>query len=242
MRLVPQRSLREEILDRRDTAADDIAGALRDIRLVNRYLGGNAAILAALDPLLRDRSAHRALELLDVGTGSADLPLALLRRSRRSGGEIRITALDYDATTAEIAASACSSEPRIRVVMGDATRLPFPPRSFDVVTASMFLHHFAPYEAVRLLVEFRRVARRAVVINDLRRHWLPWGFIYLAARLTRRHPIFVHDAALSVLRGFTVAELQRLADQTGARRARVTRRWPFRLLLTLDALSIPEQA
>lgn len=242
MRWVPERSKRVEIMDRRDAGASDIAGALRDIRLVNRYLGGGGAILAALRPMLRDLATHQPLELLDVGTGSADLPLTIVRCGRRIGGEVHITALDHDPTIAQIAARVCSSAPQIRVVVGDALRLPFPPRSFDVVTASMFLHHFSHDEAVRLLLEFRRVARRAVVINDLRRHLLPWGFICLAARLTLRHPIFVHDAALSVLRGFTAGELQGMAAQAGARGARVMHRWPFRLLLTLDALSWPEPA
>ena len=222
-------------MDRPDNRPDELEGALRDIRLVNRYLGGSRALLSELRPLLHGARPDRPLELLDVGTGGADLPLAMVRFARRVGRELRVTALDRDPQTAAIAARAAADTPEIRVVVSDACALPFAERSFDLVTASMFLHHFAHDEVVRLLASFRRLARQAVVVNDLRRHLLPWSFIHVVSRATRRHPMFVHDAPLSVLRGFTPRELQRAAREAGASRAMVRRRWPFRLLLTLEA-------
>jgi len=107
--------------------------------------------------------------------------------------------------------------------------------SFDVVTASMFLHHFDHDDTVRLLRSFRQIARSAVVINDLRRHRLPWAFIKIFSYVTWRRPMFRHDAPLSVLRGFTVDELTRAARGAGVEAPRIERRWPFRLVLTLPA-------
>lgn len=125
----------------------------------------------------------------------------------------------------------------VRIVQADASSLPFSERSFDLVTASLFLHHFPHPEAAALLLAFRRLARRAVVINELRRHRLPWAFIALAARATHRSPMFVHDAALSVLRGFTETELRGLARDANTPEASVIRSWPFRLLLVLPIRS-----
>ncbi|MCP3979582.1 MAG: methyltransferase domain-containing protein [bacterium] len=231
---VPQRSHAPEWMDRADNTRADLEGALRDIELTNRLLGGRKALLRALRPHLAPGPSGR-LELLDVGTGSADLPLALACFAESSGASVRITAVDRDPTTAGLAAEQTASTTCVRVVQADAFRLPFAPRSFDVVTASMFLHHFRHEDVVRLLDSFRSLARRAVVINDLRRHWLPYGFIYLVARLTRRHPMYVHDAPLSVLRGFTAPELREAATEAGAADFRLDRRWPFRLVLTLPA-------
>lgn len=235
MALVPARRNDLEILDRRDNAPADLERALRDVRRVNRLLGGRAALFAALAPHLQSADTRRPLTLLDLGTGSADLPLALAAHARRIGREVRITAVDRDPAIAAIAAREAGRDPDVRVVRADAARLPFAPGSFDLVTVSMFLHHFTHEEAAALLAGWRRLARRAVIVNDLRRHLLPWATILLLGRVTWRHRMFRHDAPLSVLRGFTVAELRRLAREAGDPRAEVRRRWPYRLVLSLSA-------
>ena len=89
--------------------------------------------------------------------------------------------------------------------------------------------------AVELLRKLRRIARRAVIVNDLRRHRVPWAFIATVAHVTRRDPMFRHDAPLSVLRGFTVDELRAAGRDAGVTDPRVVRRWPYRLVMTLPA-------
>lgn len=233
MRLVPERSARPEILDRTDNSPADLKDAFRDIRLTNRWLGGRKTLLGALDPFLTP--GPESLEILDVGAGGGDLPLEMVRHARRRGRELRVTAIDREPRIAALAHRAVRGCPQVGVVCADALRLPFAERSFDLVTASLFLHHFSFDDLVRMLVSFRRLARQAVVINDLRRHRVPWIFIYVASRLTLRHPMYAHDAPLSVLRGFTVSELRRAARRAGAPEARVRRRWPYRLVLTVPA-------
>lgn len=220
-------------MDRAGNDAGDLRGALRDIESVNRLLGGRRAILAALGPFLRETNHGERLSILDVGTGGGDLAAAMALHARREGRRLDIVAMDIDPVTAGVAAETCAPYREVRVIRGDAFRLPFHERSFDLVTASLFLHHFGHDEAATLLAAFLRVARRAVLVNDLRRHVVPWAFIALAARAASRHPMFVHDAPLSVLRGFTEEELLAAGHRAGARGATLRRRWPFRLLLTL---------
>src|SRR5262249_21553132 len=194
---------------------------------------GERALLRVLLPLLLRAKGDRPIEVLDVGTGTGDLPLAMVRTGRNLRLAVRVTAVDIDATTARAAAAFTSGEGSVRILRADATALPFRESSFDVVTCSMFLHHFPPDDVVRLLSSFRRLARRAVLVNDLRRHRIPWAFIAVASRMTFRHPMFVHDAPLSVLRGFTDEEMRSAARAAGDDHATVRRLWPFRLVLTL---------
>src|ERR1700687_474619 len=68
-----------------------LAGNLRDLRRINRWLGGAALSSAAIQAL----AAHRAeMTLLDVGTGGADIPLALLTWARRNGRRMTVVAID----------------------------------------------------------------------------------------------------------------------------------------------------
>jgi SAM-dependent methyltransferase len=237
--LVPARRLDPEWMDRTDNTPEQLNGALDDIRSVNRFLRGSKILVDAVRPFLRARTTAEPLSILDVGTGGGDLPLDLVREARRIGRPVRIVAVDRDPVTLDYARRRLAGVPEIEICAADACALPFAPSSFDLVTASLFLHHFGPSDVVRLLVSFRRLARTAVLVNDLERHVLPWAFIGLAARITRRHPMFIHDAPLSVLRGFTAAELRAAAREAGSSRATVVHRVPYRLLLTIPAETAP---
>ena len=231
MLLVPPRCYEPEWLDRTDNPAGEVEKALRDIAWVNRRLRGAQALLRGIDPFLPSGPEGSVLEILDVGTGGGDLAAAMVNHGRSRGLPVRVTAIDRDPAAVALAARAAPEG--VRVLQADAFSLSFPEKSFDLVTASLFLHHFPHSEAGALLSSFRRLARRAVVINELRRHRVPWVFIAVASRVTRRSPMFIHDAPLSVLRGFTERELRALASEAGAPDAPVVRLWPYRLLLTL---------
>lgn len=135
-----------------------------------------------------------------------------------------------------------SIEPRSLVlVCGDALRLPFADASFDFVTSSLMAHHFSEQDVSRLLAEMSRVARHAVLLNDLARHLVPWLGIRAFGPLLKS-PMVRHDGPLSVLRGWTREELLACAREAGlGDRATVERRFPYRLVLivTRDASPRP---
>jgi len=235
MPLVPPRASDPERMDDPRIPLDELRSALADLGWTNRCLGGTRALVTALGPYVVAAPPDLPFEVLDVGTGAADLPLALVALGRKLGRRVTVTAVDRSLHVVSIAVRTVAREPAVRVACADARRLPFGPRSFDAVTASLFLHHFDDAEATRLLAAFRRLARRVVIVNDLRRHVVPWAFIAAAARVLRRGATYVHDAPLSVRRGFTPGELERAARTAGARAARVRRSWPYRLVLEIDA-------
>src|SRR5437868_202079 len=147
-------------------------------------------------------------ELLDLGEGmDADVArsLADLRRINRflGGRRVVLDALD--------------------VLVAD--------RSVDVVTASLFLHHFDDTNVVRLLADFARVARRAVIVNDLIRNLVPYWFARLTGPLLATSFLTRYDGPASVLRGFTTKEMAAHAERAGLKHAQVRRRFPYRLAL-----------
>jgi SAM-dependent methyltransferase len=104
-----------------------------------------------------------------------------------------------------------ASRPRIDApVCASALALPFRDHSIDVVTASQVLHHFEDGDAERLLRELNRVARRAVIVSDLRRSWIAAAGFWLVSFPLRFHRVTRHDGVVSVLRGFTAGDLRRL--------------------------------
>ncbi len=204
-----------ELLDGPLDDAAALAGNLRDLRRINRRLGGanlSAAAIAAL-------AAHRhELTMLDVGTGGADIPEALIAGSRAQGRRLRVVAID---SRPEVLAAAVATRPGIAAVeglelhVGDGRALRYPDRSFDIAHASMVLHHLEGDDAVALLREMGRVARLGVVINDLDRSRIGWVGALLIGHLLTRNRLTRHDAPLSVRRAYRQGEAADLLRAAG---------------------------
>jgi len=206
-----KQTLSHELLDADLGAPAEIERSLGELWWINQHLGG----LSTWRSLLRAafQGAPSPPSLLDVGAGSGQLASWL----GTTLGAAFTVALDRQPTHL--------GSTGIRLA-ADALRLPFPDASFDLVTSNLFLHHFHGEAATALLGEMRRVARRAVLINDLERAWLPYLTIsVLGSRFSR---ITRADGPASVRQAYTRGELQALAA-TALPGAEVLRLWPYRL-------------
>jgi ubiquinone/menaquinone biosynthesis C-methylase UbiE len=152
-----------------------------------------------------DTSAQpgQQISMLDVGSGSGDLPALGCKHFAARGMACAPIALDRDAT-----ALALARQNGITVIRADALALPFARDTFEIVTAAKFAHHFSGPRLIGLIAEMARVARKRVIVLDIRRDWLAyWGFVGWS-RVFTRNRLVRYDGPVSVLRGFTEAELQ----------------------------------
>lgn len=231
--LTPKRIYEEELLDAGEGTDEDVAKSLSDLRRINRFLGGRKVILRAISSYLDDRDSHR-ISLLDVGTGSADLPMAIAQECRQQGISPFIAAVDISERNLRVSRERLGVSPDVDLVRADSLRLPFAPRSFDIVTASLFLHHFRDEDVVRLLADFGRIAKHAVIINDLIRNLVPYYFTRIAGPVLAASFLTRNDGPVSVLRGFTIAEMNDLARRAGLAVRELKTLFPYRLSLIAD--------
>jgi SAM-dependent methyltransferase len=213
-------------MDRPVDAIDELEGNLADIEFANRWLGGIA-------PIRREVRRTGARTILDIGSGSGDIPRALVRDGRRRHVDVRVTCLDHSAQMIEIAQRRTGNDARLTFVCGQGERLPFADGAFDVVTATLALHHFEPLAARELLREMRRVARLTPIVGDLRRSHVALAGTFLWTRITTRNRLTRNDAPLSVRRAYEPHEALALAREAGWRSPRV-RREPFFRMTLLD--------
>lgn len=208
-----------ELMDdpRVDPAA--LAVSLRFIRGVNRYLGGTRAILTHLKRWSQHWAAEEPITILDIATGSADIPLAITRWAARTGHNLSVLALDLHPTTLALARDwVAAQSPRtpqpIRFLRGDALALPLADRSVDYAISSMFFHHLTDEQALAALKEMLRVARRGIIVNDLlRTRFARFGIALLTLRAD---PIDKHDARVSVCKAWTRPEVEAWPERVAA--------------------------
>lgn len=211
-----------ELLDAPDDVPPPLlAHNLRDIRRVNRYLGGTAVVLKHLPALLTDVAHGTSVDVLDIATGSGDIPRALVRWGRRRGYDLRVVATDVAADVLAVARRETADEPRIVVEAADARELPYRDGAFAVVVCSLALHHLSRADGVRALAEMGRVARRGVIVNDLTRSWFGYAGAHLLGLVTTNR-LTRHDAPLSVLRAWTPAELRTMTTEAGIPHVTIT--------------------
>lgn len=204
------RELLDGPLDPRTLAAN-----LRDLARINRWLGGAGLSWSAIRPLLRERSPGNNLRLLDVGTGAADIPRALRRQTAYRNPSLEIVATDVRPEIVSVARELARRSPAFEVGLVAPGLADHDDRSFDVVHASLLLHHQEPPQAVELLREMARVATRAVIVNDLDRAWRWWAGAWLLTRVATANRYTRHDGPLSARRAYRPDELAELAAQAG---------------------------
>ena len=199
-----------ELLDSGTLSRNEVEANLADLARLNRLPGGTGASVSGIRRLL---DAANPARILDVGTGGGDMPLAFAAQGWQ------VVALDANPEVLRVARRELG--PRgIETVQADAGSLPFEDGAFDVAHASLLLHHLDPSAAVAALSELRRVARRGVVVNDLRRGWMPLVASAVSVALLGRSRVTRSDGLASARRAYTLGELDGMLSDAG-----LTRRW-----------------
>jgi SAM-dependent methyltransferase len=203
--------------------------SLDELAAANRFCRGTRSVVMSVAPLVA-RVPAGEIRVLDVGSGGGDIARGLVLWGREAGHRLQVVAIDRNSEAVARAADRSCGFAEIQHVRGDACDLPFGPDSFDFVLSSMMLHYFTLDDAAQLLARFARIAKRAVVIADVERHWFPYRAIGVLACLTGGR-LVRPQFRRTVLEGFTRNELAGLAESAGFAHWRIRRCFPYRLVL-----------
>lgn len=221
MRLFPTPPYRNEpeLLDETSVVGErDLSTTLRDIRRANIFGLGTWVVKHHLAKLLVGWEGTRPLRVLDIATGSGDIPEELCRWAGKRGIGIEVTLTDISPQILEVARQRMIKAgfgDQASYMLCDAACMPFEDGEFDIVVCSLAFHHLDLGQAHRALLEMARLARIGFIINDVYRAQGAWYMAWVLVHLTTGNYLTRHDGPASVLRAYTPRELRHISRNTG---------------------------
>ena len=200
-----------ELMDRPQPVSAELERDLEQLRKLNRWFGSYRLVSIFMRRWIR---AGTEIRVVDLATGSGDIPRLLVDHARRVGARIEVDAVDQQAATLEIARSLSADYPEISYHAANILEWNSA-QAYDIALCSLVLHHFSDDDAVKLLRKCRELSKRFVLVSDLRRGFLLQAGVYILTAVIFREPMTRFDARLSAERAFSFDEVRDLAVQAG---------------------------
>src|SRR5467141_3608555 len=105
-----------ELMDRPQPVSAELESDLENIRELNRWFGSYALVSLFLSRWVKPGAR---LRIVDLATGSGDIPRLIAEYGRKIGAELRIDALDRQSATLGIAKELSMRYPEIDFIQAD---------------------------------------------------------------------------------------------------------------------------
>ena len=224
-----------EIMDDFSYTGEDLHNALREIAWVNRWLGGRKSVRQSVQQALKQKKIRNInpLHILDLGCGSGDYLRSLADWGQKQGLPLQITGVDANPTIIHFAQAQAQEYQNIRYLCADVFSDTFDLSGYDLVLCGLFLHHLEEKEQITLINQCLAAGTKAIVINDLHRHWLAYYLFRLISETLNFSKMSKHDGALSVRKGFKRNDLLSLIKKCQISYFSLRWKWAFRYQLII---------
>ena len=222
-----QRSREKEIMDDLDCSGPVLEQTLRELKTINRLLGGNGVTNRGLSQVVQ-RFPQDQYSLVDLGCGGGDMIAVMQTWASKKNIPIRFIGADANANTITLAKERQKALSEVHWQVANVFDSTFLEQQVDIATCTLFTHHFTDEELVQLFQGLKRKVRLAIVINDLHRHPLAYYSIKWLTRWFSKSPMVQNDAALSVLRSFKRRDWKSIFEEAGLGKVEIRWCWAFR--------------
>jgi 2-polyprenyl-3-methyl-5-hydroxy-6-metoxy-1,4-benzoquinol methylase len=230
-----KRSYEIEIMDDLSSSGEIIDVTLHELEVINKLLGGNYVTIDGIGRLLKGVPANHTVTIADVGCGSGDILRLISKFLKKNGRVGKLIGIDANPNIAAYARIHTSPDYPIEFRAMDIFSDEFRNSSFDIVTGTLFFHHFTEDQLVSFFKDLYSRVSIGIVINDIHRHWFAYHSIKWLTRLFSKSSMVIHDAPLSVERAFSKQELIDILAKAGITDYEIRWMWAFRWQVVIYA-------
>lgn len=205
---------------------DLLRDTLDKLENINRYLGGNLVTVNSLKEVLKNHPKDQELVIADIGCGHGDILRDVAKFGRKNGYKFKLIGMDANPTAIAYANELSTEFEELSFKTEDIFSEAFKNRTFDVVLATLFLHHFKEPQLVSFLENTLKQTKIAIVVNDLHRHKLAY-YLFMLLSVFIKNKMIIEDGLTSVLRGFKRKDLVRISKKINVE-PQISWKWAFR--------------
>ena len=176
------------------------------------------------------KTEHRTskLKIADLGCGGGDMLMIMANWAKKKGVNAQFIGIDANDFMIDFGTKRTVNYPNISYLHQDIYSEQFKEKSFDIVTMTLFCHHFSDENLITLLQQLRKQTRIGIVINDIHRHWFAYHSIAWITKLFLKSYLVKNDAKLSVWRAFIREDLEKIIQKSGFTKYSIRWKWAFR--------------
>lgn len=222
-----QRSTEKELMDDLDCSGEELAQTLRELKTINKWLGGNYVTTNGLSKIF-NRYPQQSYTVADIGCGGGDMIRVMDNWAKNHKKQLNFTGIDANRNIIDLARVRLSDIPEVIFEVQNVFETDFSEEKVDVSTCTLFTHHFTDNELAGLLKSLKAKSSLGIVINDLHRHWFAFYSIKFLTSLFSKSAMVRNDASLSVLRSFSKEDWENILSMAGITDYRISWHWAFR--------------
>ena len=214
-------------MDDLDFSGEELAQTLKELKIVNRLLGGNHVLTNGLEKLVK-KSPQPHYHIADIGCGRGDMVKVMAKWAEKHRIQATFHALDANPHIIAQARENLRGFPNVHFHVADVFEADLGLDQLDIITCTLFTHHFTDPQLVEMLMNFKNNSRLGIVINDLHRHPVAYHSIKFLTGIFSKSEMVRNDGPISVLRSFTYRDLEFVLEEAGWAHHSIRWNWAFR--------------
>src|SRR4051812_5122685 len=157
-----KRSTELEIMDNLDLSGEVIAKTLKELEIINTWLGGNDIIIDGLNKILHNSTLPERIKIADLGCGGGDILKLVSKWAKKRTIKAELIGIDANSNTVEYAEKNSREYKDISFQDINIFSEDFKKQKFDIVTCTLFCHHFDDETLIDLFRQLNSQVKKGI--------------------------------------------------------------------------------